>query len=821
MAFKPEQLAGLVFKKIATGKSTAAPEKQFFEEPKSGRPFVSQDQIWKDSDLIPDTAPAQSEGVVVRVSDLALIPVPGASGSFFHPNLKDTIPFNWGDGTSYNYTLTDSASAAIPFGMSDWYLDTETGVLTFFGGVPAGLAMPPRLSCWTYAGRKGIVIDAMVTSVNGATGDVEAVNSLNGLTGHVKIDSDSLVLVQASGATDTLMLDLDPSKVVGSINGNGGFIDLVGAQGVAVTTTQTASGTRIIIKPDGAGGLNYHTHDGVNSPRVDWFNLLNKPIFVSRLNDFDGVVKLKGGNNIVVYPDSSDGQQNLVIEAQNLATANQLATHNHDGVGSQRVSFTNLINLPRLVNTFNGASGDVTLVGLDARVTVAAASANPQIIEIGLLDVATEDHTHAGEYVEAVNGVTGMPVVVGGDSSIIVQVSGNQIKLFATGVEGQYAGSGMPAPHAALHASGGDDAISPLLIGAADRDHDHGNTYAPFDHTHANYSPVGHEHDVVNGLNGLKGDLTIEAASGSGITVTEGPSGTIILDTAGLSASAAPHASQHHYVTGSDPLTAADVGAAPLGHTHGYQHLPENLVWTLNGYNKRVEIVSEHGVSITESSSGDLTTIAFAVTGDGAVMHADNHKLGGSDPLLPEDIGAASVGHVHDDRYSSKTHLHDARYSQLGHTHVEYASAGHDHDEDYAPKEHSHADESITMLNGMVGRVQVIAGTNVSISTSAAPSGSAYDYVLKIDAKGGGGSGDGGSVIGSAQAYTDQFTASGGQAEFTLTQWADTKNPIRLTVANVRQPIENYTYDEQTKILKLNGWSCLDKDLIFVDYFYV
>jgi hypothetical protein len=157
MALTSAQISNLLFKKIIAGKSSTSDARQFFEEPFDGRSIVFPSQIWVQIDQIPNTAPVladtQTVGVVQYFQNLTLTAVPGTTGSFHHSNLVNAIPFNFGDGVSYNYSIKDFTGAAIPFGTSDWVLDIDAGVLTFYNGVPGN--MPPKISFYKYVGTTG------------------------------------------------------------------------------------------------------------------------------------------------------------------------------------------------------------------------------------------------------------------------------------------------------------------------------------------------------------------------------------------------------------------------------------------------------------------------------------------------------------------------------------------------------------------------------------------------------------------------------------------------------------------------------------------
>lgn len=172
MALTPEQKASSLFKQ-SLGVAETNTSRDFFEEGIKGRSIVLNDQIWVESNLIPNTAPVltdgQTDGVVQYFQARAMTAVPGVSNSFYLADLQDSIPFNFGDG-SYNYALTNSSGTAIPFGQGDWIVNNAAGTLTFYGTVPSG--MPPKISFYKYIGGKGSAAQA-VTSVNGEVGDVE------------------------------------------------------------------------------------------------------------------------------------------------------------------------------------------------------------------------------------------------------------------------------------------------------------------------------------------------------------------------------------------------------------------------------------------------------------------------------------------------------------------------------------------------------------------------------------------------------------------------------------------------------------------------
>ena len=117
MALTDSQKTSSLFKK-SLGKGSTNTGRDFFEEPYNGRSIVMPNQIWTEAGSIPTTAPGgtneQITGVVQRFIDKTLTAVAGTTNSFYHADLIDTIPFNFGDG-SYNYVIKDSTSTTIAF----------------------------------------------------------------------------------------------------------------------------------------------------------------------------------------------------------------------------------------------------------------------------------------------------------------------------------------------------------------------------------------------------------------------------------------------------------------------------------------------------------------------------------------------------------------------------------------------------------------------------------------------------------------------------------------------------------------------------------
>ena len=156
MALTSAQQSDLLFKQ-SMGVANSAPSKQFFEQPLRSAPVVLPESIWTDSILIPQTAPAGMlnnavAGVVRRWIDLPLSLVAGSTQAFTATQLRNIIPFNFGDGISYNYLIKGNGSNII-FGQNDWVL--QNNVLTFYGGM-TGIQTPVTISFFEYVGKFGL-----------------------------------------------------------------------------------------------------------------------------------------------------------------------------------------------------------------------------------------------------------------------------------------------------------------------------------------------------------------------------------------------------------------------------------------------------------------------------------------------------------------------------------------------------------------------------------------------------------------------------------------------------------------------------------------
>jgi hypothetical protein len=196
MSLTTDNKASRLFKALM-GVSETKTTRDFFEEPIRSAAAVLPGQIWKYGDKIPDGSDPTKIAAVKALSNQATFATQvdestsvavikrwishqltmidaGTNNSFKLMEADGTtpitniIPFNFGDGVSYNYALTKNDNSVIAFGVGDWVLDTNSGVLTFYGTLPAGVAAvtPPKLSFYQYIG--GVGIPPAVSGFEGA-----------------------------------------------------------------------------------------------------------------------------------------------------------------------------------------------------------------------------------------------------------------------------------------------------------------------------------------------------------------------------------------------------------------------------------------------------------------------------------------------------------------------------------------------------------------------------------------------------------------------------------------------------------------------------
>lgn len=131
------------------------------EECDPNRSVVLLTDIWTESNLIPNTAPLVSSGVVQIFVDLPLTWINGTV-KFSDPTFIDIIPPYFGDGSSYGFVLKTSTGVVIPNGWQDWKVDLDCGTVCFkdgfvsTGAIIVDAANPPKISFFKYTGNKGV-----------------------------------------------------------------------------------------------------------------------------------------------------------------------------------------------------------------------------------------------------------------------------------------------------------------------------------------------------------------------------------------------------------------------------------------------------------------------------------------------------------------------------------------------------------------------------------------------------------------------------------------------------------------------------------------
>lgn len=137
-------------------KGKTSDSRAFFEEPYPTVERINPEHIWVQRDLIPNTpsgfTPINGEEVgVVRYNSVTLTLVTGTTNAFYNSLLADIITFDFGDGTSYDWTLTHSVDGVIVKGQGDW--EVIDSVLVFNGTLPfSGGTL--TMSFYSYIGQK-------------------------------------------------------------------------------------------------------------------------------------------------------------------------------------------------------------------------------------------------------------------------------------------------------------------------------------------------------------------------------------------------------------------------------------------------------------------------------------------------------------------------------------------------------------------------------------------------------------------------------------------------------------------------------------------
>ena len=195
--FTTVDLSTLLYKKSLGIPNTLDTTASFSEVVRPARSSVFQNQIY--AEQIPTVAPSDLSNITTddasnsivgsvvgkrsttslmirRYIKVPLVVVPGSNAQAFECALdatfgrvlQDSIPFNIDPNGSYVYTLyKNDGTTVIPFGLQNWNLDNESGILTFYSdasviGVTA--SSPPKISFYRYVGQKGAQTSQQTTS---------------------------------------------------------------------------------------------------------------------------------------------------------------------------------------------------------------------------------------------------------------------------------------------------------------------------------------------------------------------------------------------------------------------------------------------------------------------------------------------------------------------------------------------------------------------------------------------------------------------------------------------------------------------------------
>ena len=291
MALTQSQITSRLFKK-SIGRAETTTDFQYSNEPINGRPSVFSDQIWSQSNLIPNDADPSLEagaptigssysvGVVKYYNKLTLstfITTGNQNVSFYSDDLKDSIPFTFGNGSYTPLVYKSDGVTEIPFGLYDHLIDSEAGVLTFYSTSVNGVSLssygvnvsnPPIISFYKYIGEKG------VSTTSGSMIGVTAGNGLSGggTSSYITLDvnvSNGLII---NGDN----IEIDPLAAGSGLTFSSGSIDLVWGgttTGLTVSTITDAVGVVVdgtTIQINGYGQLTVVS--GASTPVYDRVN---------------------------------------------------------------------------------------------------------------------------------------------------------------------------------------------------------------------------------------------------------------------------------------------------------------------------------------------------------------------------------------------------------------------------------------------------------------------------------------------------------------------------------------------------------------------
>jgi hypothetical protein len=324
------QQAEKAYKKLQ-GLALTGSGRYTFNEPFYAPIAINPQQIWLEQGLIPQTAPTlvnnAVSGVVQRIIGLSLTPVDGTSNSFYSNTLKDAIPSSF--GTGYTITLTDNNNTTIDLGTNDWEVDTEAGVLTFFGingnsAAPAN--MPPKISFYKYIGAKGNSVVYLEQTGGGANTYTFTTQSITNYTSSAVY----ILKVSASNtASSTLKLNSLPAKPVKKSTDTGLAVleagDLVAGINYLLTFDKANDCFQIVSGSGGSGSSNSNGMAVVDIETANWTTLSTSPVTYSKVINYNSL-GLEVAGSVEIYENTGTNQYKLAVADVLLDTVNHTLT---------------------------------------------------------------------------------------------------------------------------------------------------------------------------------------------------------------------------------------------------------------------------------------------------------------------------------------------------------------------------------------------------------------------------------------------------------------------------------------------------------------
>ncbi len=300
--------------KLLQGRSSTNPDRAVHEEPVQSAPTVAPRMIWFEANLIPSTAPTipttlqlepttgltldyGEEGVVRYFAWLPLTALAGSPNTYFHPCLKNCIPFTYAEDGSYAQKLRNAADVDLAFGIHDWVIDSAAGTLTFFGDDLASIGVspshPPKISFYQYIGHEGItpIPDSTNLLQNNIHPDAQARLVVDAVSGtsvyHLPVDTGTILVRNTDIAANIVPKFVNNSTLGASsisddgttvtINADTEFISPVQVPQITIGTSLSTSDHITLVAPTEVFAHNYT----VTLPKYDGTLVVRAPLVLT------------------------------------------------------------------------------------------------------------------------------------------------------------------------------------------------------------------------------------------------------------------------------------------------------------------------------------------------------------------------------------------------------------------------------------------------------------------------------------------------------------------------------------------------------------